>query len=618
MPWVSSSYSSQLTSSSAPETPAITNTNATPLLNAVGESGTKTVVNVTTSAASGLFHDSANSKSRTEQKIERTQKSLNAGKSSSNSSLTTARSITQTARSSYSQELLEDVTQKPSHDCTLNCKECEALQCRIRELEQLQRLEVSDALRPTPSKFETPVQLLIRRDEHEVAQETLRHTRSCQRHNRFGKGRRRRKFRSGSKHRHDEDRRFLNLVEEYKDQKLETECICELTRWTRLQEFWYEVRRILHIIWRILWTLCPPLPHCCLNKIMFWPPQREYFFFESDEPVKRRAEAAQRAKLKIRRAKDVYSCGQIYRFGFEHQCAAEIEKVDCFFLRTSRNSLIACVFVRSPYRNARYTIVYAHPNASDISDHLSGCPSFHEVARFLNCDIISFDYSGYGISSGRPTEANVYADALAVFDYLIQKKKVPMENIILFGYSIGTAAMIDLAVKFPEVGGVILLASPTSIVRTLYWNRACCCRRKNPCENPKDCCCDRFRSIRKIEFVTSPTLFIHGMGDFLVPVEHSQALFKRAPNAVSPLFVPELGHNNLENSKIVWNRIRIFLNKEAREPIVDHNKAEEEKSRRIRKRRSKSRRKDNIRKAKPSPSSFRVFTVNEKANSPFK
>ena len=36
----------------------------------------------------------------------------------------------------------------------------------------------------------------------------------------------------------------------------------------------------------------------------------------------------------------------------------------------------------------------------------------------LNCNIFSYDYSGYGASSGRPSERNIYADIEAAWNAL--------------------------------------------------------------------------------------------------------------------------------------------------------------------------------------------------------
>lgn len=47
----------------------------------------------------------------------------------------------------------------------------------------------------------------------------------------------------------------------------------------------------------------------------------------------------------------------------------------------------------------------------------------------------------------------------------------------------------------------------------------------------------------------------------VVAIEHGKALYQLCPGAVKPLWVPDAGHNNLENSSMLWQRMRKFINK---------------------------------------------------------
>jgi len=52
------------------------------------------------------------------------------------------------------------------------------------------------------------------------------------------------------------------------------------------------------------------------------------------------------------------------------------------------------------------------------------------------------------------------------------------DSIILWGFSIGTAATIHLAsTTKDDIAGVILFAPPASIVRACCWKRFCCCQK---------------------------------------------------------------------------------------------------------------------------------------------
>jgi fermentation-respiration switch protein FrsA (DUF1100 family) len=55
----------------------------------------------------------------------------------------------------------------------------------------------------------------------------------------------------------------------------------------------------------------------------------------------------------------------------------------------------------------------------------------------LQCNIISYDYSGYGASHGKASERNMYADIEATYNSIKQRYHIPDSKIILYGQSIG-------------------------------------------------------------------------------------------------------------------------------------------------------------------------------------
>jgi fermentation-respiration switch protein FrsA (DUF1100 family) len=55
----------------------------------------------------------------------------------------------------------------------------------------------------------------------------------------------------------------------------------------------------------------------------------------------------------------------------------------------------------------------------------------------LQCNIISYDYSGYGASQGKASERNMYADIEATYNSMKQRYRIPESKIILYGQSIG-------------------------------------------------------------------------------------------------------------------------------------------------------------------------------------
>jgi abhydrolase domain-containing protein 17 len=166
----------------------------------------------------------------------------------------------------------------------------------------------------------------------------------------------------------------------------------------------------------------------------------------------------------------------------------EKENVEGFYSRTSRGNRVACVFVRCS-ANARFTILFSHGNAVDLGQMSS---FYLGLGSRINCNIFSYDYSGYGVSTGKPSEKNLYADIDAAWQTLRTRcgtsifyrlhfysqggylwndcrYGISPENIILYGQSIGTVPTVDLASRF-EVAAVILHSPLMSGMRVAFPN----------------------------------------------------------------------------------------------------------------------------------------------------
>ena len=78
--------------------------------------------------------------------------------------------------------------------------------------------------------------------------------------------------------------------------------------------------------------------------------------------------------------------------------------------------------------------------------------------------VVTFDYRGFGRSTGQPSEAGLMNDARAVVDWTIHVAGIPPSRILLFGQSMGTAVSIaishELALQSPPVvlAGTVLVA----------------------------------------------------------------------------------------------------------------------------------------------------------------
>ncbi|KFY69008.1 hypothetical protein V496_00595 [Pseudogymnoascus sp. VKM F-4515 (FW-2607)] len=78
--------------------------------------------------------------------------------------------------------------------------------------------------------------------------------------------------------------------------------------------------------------------------------------------------------------------------------------------------------------------------------------------------VLTFDYRGFGRSTGTPSESGLILDALAIVDWAINVAGIPPSRILIFAQSMGTAVSIavsqHLALQSPPVvfAGTILVA----------------------------------------------------------------------------------------------------------------------------------------------------------------
>ena len=130
-------------------------------------------------------------------------------------------------------------------------------------------------------------------------------------------------------------------------------------------------------------------------------------------------------------------------------------------LPTKRRQRIATVFIAHP--SSGTTLLFSHGNATDL-----GCmrPHLVDLSEQLCVNVMSYDYSGYGLSSGQPSAAKCNADISAVYRHLRTVHAAACHRIILYGQSLGSGPTMYLASR-ECVSGVIIHSGLLSCIRVL-------------------------------------------------------------------------------------------------------------------------------------------------------
>jgi uncharacterized protein len=185
-----------------------------------------------------------------------------------------------------------------------------------------------------------------------------------------------------------------------------------------------------------------------------------------------------------------------------------------------------------PQAGERLTLLYFYGNGATIAWSMG---EFKEFRR-LDVNVLLPDYVGYGMSTGKPSEVNLYATADAAYDYLTRTRGIRPQKVVAIGWSLGAAVAIDLASRKPvaacaifnaftnlrEMAHSVLPWFPTSLFLKY-----------------------RFDNLAKISGLACPLFICNGLKDELVRPAMSDRLAAAAKAPVSRVKVPEADHNGI-------------------------------------------------------------------------
>jgi fermentation-respiration switch protein FrsA (DUF1100 family) len=202
-----------------------------------------------------------------------------------------------------------------------------------------------------------------------------------------------------------------------------------------------------------------------------------------------------------------------------------------------------------PASGARWTLLWFHGNAGNISHRLHNLQQMH---RRLGLNVFIFDYRQYGRSQGKVSEKGTYLDASAALQTLHQRLALNPQSIMLFGRSLGSAVAVDLARRAPC--RALILESPFTSVPDMA-------ARALPLLPIGRLLRTRYNSLRKIAQVTVPVLILHGDRDEVVPFEQGQRLFTAANEPKTFYTIPRAGHNDtyMVGGEPYWQAWERFL-----------------------------------------------------------
>ncbi|KAK9370280.1 Alpha/Beta hydrolase protein [Lipomyces kononenkoae] len=199
------------------------------------------------------------------------------------------------------------------------------------------------------------------------------------------------------------------------------------------------------------------------------------------------------------------------------------------------------------------TVIIFCANAGNMGHRLPIASAFYKILQY---NVVLFSYRGYGLSTGKPSEAGIKIDSETVFEYIKKEKELKDTSLILYGQSLGGAVAIYLATKHEEdLAGLIVentfrsLPSLIPTVLPIAQYFAFLCHQIWPSEK-------LLLQIKKL-----PILFLSGEKDEIVPPVHMKILYEicQSPNKVWRQFA-NATHNETYLKDGYWTSIIDFSN----------------------------------------------------------
>ncbi|MBN2159235.1 MAG: alpha/beta hydrolase [Spirochaetes bacterium] len=171
-----------------------------------------------------------------------------------------------------------------------------------------------------------------------------------------------------------------------------------------------------------------------------------------------------------------------------------------------------------PASSPRCTVLFCHGNGGNISYLVGTIGIYHS----LNFSVLVFDYRGYGMSGGVPSEEGTYRDVRAAWDFLTETKSIAPVRIVVIGRSLGG----------PIAAWLCRSAAPAGLVLESTFTCAADVADSHCRISPGRLVFgDTYDTASYAARADCPVLVIHSPDDEIVPFELGERLYRSIPGS---------------------------------------------------------------------------------------
>ena len=186
-------------------------------------------------------------------------------------------------------------------------------------------------------------------------------------------------------------------------------------------------------------------------------------------------------------------------------------------------------------------ILYCHGNKNHMDFYWNRAKLLAHTGSQGRFGVLMMDYRGYGLSEGIPSETGMQADVLACMRWL-KEKGLKEGNLIMYGYSLGSAPATFLSVSNPVMPvSALILEAPFASAQSMVEDAA---KLSLPASYFCNLSLNNEDLIRNLKV---PFLLLHGKNDdFLRYEAHGKRVFDACPE--QPYKKQEIVENAVHNN----------------------------------------------------------------------
>jgi pimeloyl-ACP methyl ester carboxylesterase len=199
-------------------------------------------------------------------------------------------------------------------------------------------------------------------------------------------------------------------------------------------------------------------------------------------------------------------------------------------------------------------VIYFGGNGQNSSQTFRNYLKGRVFEKYAGCNVMMMDYRSYGYSAGTPSDADMFSDAVDIYDFAVKQPYVEKSHVVSVGYSLGTGAATCLASQ-RKVAGLVLVA-PYYDGQHLY-------------NSMLDIFHGPMTALMRYQFDTkryapnvqvSPLIFT-SKTDKMINYQQSEALAKKFKSVYKFVYIKGTGHNDYFGKTQMLNELSGYIHR---------------------------------------------------------